>query len=137
MTPFMIRVAEVIDDPAPREDWPDLALDPAVERDIGTGTDRQIAIRSYAEQLVCEANAVIGDEADHLSLDDEVGRDMLAFNIRYRGRAVRISLLYAEHRAYGQIVGDGIEDTEPRELSGPEAVDDLVVLLILESSVTH
>ena len=115
----------------------DLTYVDAVARDIGTGTDRQIAIRSYAEQLVCEANAVLLAEGDHLSLDDEVGAEELAFNIRYRGRAARVSLMYADHMAYGQIVGDGIEASEPRELDGPEALPDLLLLLLMESGLTH
>ncbi|WP_313566038.1 hypothetical protein [Mobilicoccus sp.] len=133
MTPFMLRVAEAFDERVDEEEWPSPHLRPARAWDIGTGTDRQVAIRSYAEQLVCEANAVISTEADHLSLDDEVGHEELAFNIRYRGRAARVSLMYADHLAYGQIVGDGIARSEPSELSGPEALPDLLMLLILES----
>lgn len=133
MTPFMVRVADAFDEPLDAEDWPTPSLRPAQAWDIGTGTDRQVAIRSYAEQLVCEANAVITEAADRLSLDDEIGREELAFNIRYRGRAARVSLMYAEHKAYGQIVGDGLVTDGPRELDGPEALPDLIMLLILES----
>lgn len=137
MTPFMLRVAELVGADSDDADLPEVDTIPARSWDVGTGTDRQIAIRSLAEQLVCEANAVLVDEADHLTLDDEVGGEELAFNVRYRGRQARVSTSYVGHRAYGQIVGDGLPSGEPRELSGPDALPDLLVRLLIESGITH
>lgn len=48
-----------------------------------------------------------------------------------------MSTSYLGHRAYGQIVGDGIQSDEPRELVGPEALPDLIMLLMVSSGVTH
>jgi hypothetical protein len=137
MTPFMTRVAELVGADTDPDELPTPEMIPARSWDVGTGTDRQIAIRSLAEQLVCEANAVLVEAGDHLSLDDEVGGEELAFSIRYRGRAARVSTSYLGHRAYGQIIGDGLDTHEPRELAGPEALPDLIMLLIVESGVTH
>lgn len=137
MTPFMVRVAEAVGVDAEPEEMPVPATRAVVPTDVGEGTDRQIAIRSLAEQLVCEANAVLEHEDDHLTLVDEVGGSELAFSVGFRGRAARVSTRYLGGTAYGQIVGDGIESSEPRELVGPEALPDLIMLLLLESGMVH
>lgn len=137
MTPFMHRVAEVIGTDAEPEDLPTPATQPSVAYAVNEGTDRQIAIRSYAEQLVCEANAVLDAQDDHLALIDEVGGSELAFTIEFRGRGARVSTRYLGGAAYGQLVGDGLGTSEPRELVGPNALPDLIMLLILESGAAR
>ncbi len=137
MTPFMLRVAEVVGADTDPDELPVPETRLSHPWDLGLGTDRQIAIRSLAEQLVCEANAVLVEAGDHLALDDEVGGSELAFSIRYRGRQARVSTSYLDHQAYGQIIGDGLPTGEARELAGPEALPDLIMLLILESGLTH
>ena len=76
MTPFMLRVAEIVG--TPQDQLPELdELAPMPETRIsrriatGTGADRQVAIRSLAEQLVSEANAILGQADDRLQLVDE------------------------------------------------------------------
>ena len=66
MTPFMQRVAELVG--TPEEDLPGVEEiapmpDTRISRRIatGTGADRQVAIRSLAEQLVSEANAILAE----------------------------------------------------------------------------
>ncbi len=137
MTPFMVRVAELIGSDIDPEDMPQVATQPSVAYAVNEGTDRQIAIRSLAEQLVCEANAVLDVADDHLSLEDEVGGSELAFTIHYRGRGARVSTRYLGGAAYGQIVGDGVATVEPRELVGPEALPDLLMLLLVESGAAR
>ena len=100
---------------------------------MNEGTDRQTAIRSLTEQLICEANSVLDAADDHLSLEDEVGGAELAFTIHYRGRGARVSTRYLGGAAYGQIGGAGAPSHEPRESVGTEAVPDLTTLLLLES----
>ncbi|WP_295700143.1 hypothetical protein [Lapillicoccus sp.] len=103
----------------------------------GTGADRQVAVRSMAEQLVCEANAVLDESDDHLALVDETLPSELAFEVRYRGRAARVSTTFADGAAYGRLVGDGFESELPQELDGPTALPDLIVRLLLESGINH
>jgi hypothetical protein len=114
----------------------------------GTGADRQVAIRSLAEQLVCEANAVLssagssisgagGAGDDHLVLFDETLPNELAFNVTYHGRAVRVSTTFEDGTAYARLVGDGFESEVPQELDGPDALPDLLVRLLVESGVTR
>lgn len=137
MTPFMIRVAEAVGMDFEAEEWPVPATRPSVATPVNEGTDRHVNLRAYAEQLVCEANAVLDHADDHMSLVDEFGGEELAFLIRYHGRAVRVSTRYLGGAAYGQLVGDGIPHEEPRELEGPQAIPDLLMMLLLESSLTR
>ncbi|GAB3062328.1 hypothetical protein GCM10027053_25960 [Intrasporangium mesophilum] len=143
MTPFMLQVAELAG--AREADVEPVAPMPATRISqriaTSTGADRQVAIRSLAEQLVCEANAVLSSTLaprdDHLTLFDETLPSELAFNVTYRGRAVRVSTTFEDGTAYARLVGDGFESEVPRELDGPDALPDLLVRLLVESDVTH
>ncbi|HKX66505.1 MAG TPA: hypothetical protein VJN29_04715 [Intrasporangium sp.] len=139
MTPFMLRVVDTVggldEDVEPIAPMPMTRISQRIA--TGTGADRQVAIRSLAEQLVCEANAVLpssprgGDE--HLTLFDETLPHELAFNVGYRGRAARVSTTFEDGMAYGRLVGDGFESELPQELDGPDALPDLLIRLLVES----
>ncbi|MGW7410442.1 hypothetical protein ACWGI9_43415 [Streptomyces sp. NPDC054833] len=133
MTPFMLSVAEVLgQDPAAGAP-PVPGTRPSEPTSTGTGADRQVAVRALAEQLVCEANAVLAEADDHLALTDELSVGELAFSVHYRGRTARVSTRFSDGTAYGRLVGDGLTATEPRELNGPEALTDLLLMLLVES----
>jgi hypothetical protein len=139
MTPFMLRVVDTMD--GLDEDVEPIAPMPATRISqriaTGTGADRQVAIRSLAEQLVCEANAVLSSSPtsdEHLTLFDETLPHELAFNVGYRGRAARVSTTFEDGMAYGRLVGDGFESELPQELDGPDALPDLLIRLLVESS---
>ena len=144
MTPFMVRVADLVG--MPQNQLEEAALDTLAPMPMtrisqriatSTGADRQVAIRSLAEQLLCEANAVLADSDDHLSLTDETLPSELAFSVGYRGRAARVSTTFEDGTAYGRLVGDGFESELPQELDGPDALPDLLIRLLVESGVTH
>lgn len=138
MTPFMMRVAELIGADVDEPDEPlryRTRLSAGVPANVGA--DRHVAIRSLAEQLLCEANAVLTDSEDHLTLFDEVADGELAFSVSYRNRAVRISTRFADGIAYGRLVGDGVEPGPAQELEGPEAVADLLILLLVAAGLPH
>jgi hypothetical protein len=133
MTPFMVRVAEALGDDVDPDDLPTVALRPSVYRTTGKGNDIHVAYRGLTEQLVCEANAVLANEDDHMSLvDDVVGNEML-YSVYYRGRAAVISTVFGEGTAYGRVVADGLDNSEPHELASRESVEDLLLLLLMES----
>ncbi len=137
MTPFMLRVADLIGeegDPEPTP-MPQTRLSRRIA--TGTGADRQVAVRSLAEQLVCEANAVMAASDERLTLSDETLPHELAFAIGYRGRAARVSTTFEDGTAYGRLVGDGFESELPVELEGPDALPDLIIRLLAESGLTH
>ncbi len=146
MTPFMQRVAELAEvDPADLDDLEALAPMPQtrISQRINTshGADRHVAIRSLAEQLVCEANAVLTSRhefsADALSLTDEVLSQELAFVVGFRGRGARVSMTFVDDQAYGRLVGDGFESELPRELESADDVPDLLIRLLVESGINQ
>ncbi|MEA5153379.1 hypothetical protein [Raineyella sp.] len=134
MTFFMHRLAEVLGAPEPQE-APRPALRPAVLVARNEGTDRQVALRSLAEQLVCEANAVIEDPASHLDLVDEVGGEDLAFTISCRDHRARVSTHFSGGRTLGRIISADLPAGEPQELAGPEALPDLLVRLVVAAGL--
>ncbi|WP_395696204.1 hypothetical protein [Nocardioides sp.] len=137
MTPFMMRVADLVGAEGDPEVTP-MPLTRISQRiATSTGADRQVAVRSLAEQLVCEANAVLSASDDHLTLSDETLPQELAFSVGYRGRAARVSTTFEDGTAYGRLVGDGFESELPVELDGPDALPDLLVRLLVESGLPH
>ena len=133
MTPFMVRVAEMLGADVDDVDLPVPALRPAQYRPVNKGNDIHHAYRGLTEQLVCEANALLAEEDDHLSLVDDVVGNELMYSVYYRGRAAVISTVFGDGKAYGRVVADGLDNTEPHELAGPESVEDLLLLLLMES----
>ena len=139
MTPFMVRVAELIGAETDEVDEVPLQYKtrPSMAMPANVGADRHVAIRALAEQLLCEANAVLADSEDHLALFDEVGDGELAFDVTYRNRAVRVSTRFEDGVAYGRLVGDGVEPGSARELESPDAVADLLILLLTSAGLPH
>ena len=134
MTPFMIQVAELIGaDPGDDAELPVPATRPVMARPVGVGNDLYVAIRGLTEQLVCEVNALLADEDDHMSLVDDVVGNELMFTVYYRGRAAVVTTSFVGGQTYGRVVADGLDNSEPRELAGTESVQDLLLLLLLES----
>ena len=126
MTPFMTRVAEFVGTPDPDEELDVPAIssrrttmpETRISRRVatGTGADRHVALRSLAEQYVCEANAVLGTRRYHLDLVDEALPHELAFTVTYGEQGARCSTTF--------------EDEAARELEGPDALPDLLVRLM-------
>ena len=133
MTPFMVRVAEALGEDVDPTDLPMPATIPSGARSKGVGNDRHVAIRGLTEQLLCEVNAILADEDDHMTLVDDVVGNELMFTVFYRGRAAVVTTGFVGGQTYGRVVADGLDNTEPRELAGPESVQDLLLLLLLES----
>ncbi len=137
MTPFMLRVAEIVGAQVEPDALPMPATRLSRRIATGTGADRQVALRSLAEQLVCEANAVLGAADDQLALVDETLPSELAFSVTCRGRRARVSTAFADGTAIGRLIGDGFDSEAPVELDSPDALPDLLVRLLLESGVRH
>jgi hypothetical protein len=137
MTAFMQRIATIVGSDSDPERIPMPATRISERIATSTGADRQVAIRSLAEQLVSEANAVLDQSDDRLALIDETLPHELAFEVVYRGRAARVSTTFVNGTAYGLLVGDGFEYELPAELDGPQALPDLIVRLLLESGINH
>jgi hypothetical protein len=126
MTPFMLSVQGLLDGaPAPQAATVASAPGP-----IPAATDTQVIVRSLAEQLVSEANAVLRGHGDVIRLDDEVGPGGLTFTLGYRERSARVQTAMSGRSALVRLVIDGQADDQPRQLSSAGELQALVLSLI-------
>jgi hypothetical protein len=126
VTPFMHSVQELLDgEPAPR-----VATVPSTPGPIPTATDTQVIVRSLAEQLVSEANAVLRGHGDVIRLEDEVGPGGLAFTLGYRERSARVQTAMSGRSALVRLIIDGKAGDQPRQLSSEGELQALVLSLI-------
>lgn len=130
MTEFMIRVADALEDPSTAQPAPEVRT--SVPRTVGHGAHEMVELRSLAEQLVCEANAVLAPVGREILLEDETGSEHLAFVLRTGKTWARIVTCFEDRQSFGQLVTSRY--VGPRyELVGPEALPDLIVALVTAS----
>jgi len=101
---------------------------------VGQGADRYVAVRSLAEQLVCEANAVLPPEAV-LTLSDEVADGRLDFTITCATHRARVSTTFGGGESLGRLLRPGQAEGAPVELEDSDALPDLIVSLLVEAGV--
>lgn len=105
MTPFMVRVGEVAGGGI-RPGGPAVAA--VVPRTVASALHRQVAARGMAEQLVAEANAVLGPDAFELT-----DHSALAFTVRHGDRSADITTTIATtiagSRATASLDGTAVE----------------------------
>lgn len=126
MTPFMLSVQGLLDG----EPAPPVATVPSAPGPIPAATDTQVIVRSLAEQLISEANAVLRGHGDLIRLDDEVGPDGLTFTLGYRDRSARVQTAMSGRTALVRLVMDGRAEDGPRQLSSQGELQALVLSLI-------
>jgi hypothetical protein len=126
VTPFMVAVRELLD--GARAVAPH--TQPSRRRPVPEATDTQVVIRSLAEQLVCEANAVLVDHGDTISLIDDSGPDEFAFTLGYRDRSARIKTTLSGRTGIAELAFAGTPATENRELGGEDELRALVLTLL-------
>ncbi|GAA4671801.1 hypothetical protein [Gordonia humi] len=132
MTPFMWRVQELLEGDAGQA--PD--TEPSIEVSVAEGTDTQVIVRSLAEQLVSEANAVLawhaGENPREVTLVDETGPGTLAFTLACGDRSARIETQITGHTATAQLIDDDAPAAEPRRLTDEDQLQSLVLELIAD-----
>ena len=126
MTPFMHHVQALLDGAAA----PRAITAPSEPRPVPVATDSQVIVRSLAEQLVSEANAVLRGHGDLISLDDQVGPGGLAFTLGYRDHSARVQTTVSGRSAVACLVIDGQAGQQPHMLSGENELQALVLSLI-------
>lgn len=128
MTPFMMRVSEVLDLPTD-VDLPD--IQPSRPQPAAIGAEDHVECRSLAEQLVCEANVVLSSAGrKRVELVDEAGPRELAFTISFEDREARIVTNFGHAAAVGHLYGVGTRHLGNVELAGADQVERLILLLI-------
>lgn len=127
MTPFMVRVTEALDGttPAGRP-----AVKPSATKPVPIGADDQVALRSVAEQLVSEANAVLSEGQRQIDLVDQLVEGQLGFAMSYGRRNVVVRTRFAGDTALAELQGVGGRCTSRVELDGPDQLEALILLLL-------
>ena len=128
MTPFMMRVSEVLDLPTD-VDLPDIRS--SRSQPAAIGAEDHVECRSLAEQLVCEANVVLSSAGrPRMELTDEAGPKELAFTISFEDRQARIVTNFGHAAAVGHLYGVGTRRLGNVELADADQMENLILLII-------
>jgi hypothetical protein len=130
MTPFMFAVQELLDGNHP----PQYRTELSRPESVAEATHTQVEIRSLAEQLVSEANAVLREHGNTITLVDDCGPRELAFTMGYGDRAARVRTALTGRTAVAQLLIPGQPAGEPRRLTNDDELQALVLSLLAESS---
>ncbi|MGW1616505.1 hypothetical protein ACWCQZ_45130 [Streptomyces sp. NPDC002285] len=126
MTPFMLSVKALMEGDRPPEPETELSR----TRPVAIATDVQVIVRSLAEQLVCEANAILREHGTTLSLVDDLGPGGLAFTVDYGDRSARVQTKISDRIAVSCVVASGLTSDEPRQLTSEDEMRALLLSLI-------
>jgi len=128
MTPFMLRVSDVLDLPTD-VDLPDIQASRRLPAALGA--NEHVECRSLAEQLVCEANVVLtANDRERIELTDDVRLGQLSFSMSFGDRQARIVTNIGHEVAVGHLYGIGSRHLGNVELTGADQVEKLILLLI-------
>ncbi|MDA8070243.1 MAG: hypothetical protein M0Z40_13735 [Actinomycetota bacterium] len=131
MTPFMDAVVRCVDEGGP---VPEVMRQTSRSWPTATGTQRHAELRLLAEQLVCEANAVLPGDS-HISLVDVTSPSALEFELACQDRAVRVTTRFAGSYATTEL-GEGLFGERGTELCGPEQLEMVLLRLVVSSIQT-
>ena len=126
-TPLMLRVRDVLDG-ADRSVPLRLRLSPL--HPIAEATDEWFYLRARSEQVIAEANAMIGDRTAHVDLEDEYGTGQLGFVLRRGDHSVRICMGQAGREAWVELQRPSVADGGPVAPEDQDVLEDLVVELV-------
>ena len=128
-TPLMLRVRDVLDG-ADRSAPLRLRVSPI--QPIADATDEWFYLRARSEQVLAEANAMIGDRTEQVDLDDEYGTGQLGFVLRRGGHSVRICMGQTGRQAWVELQRPSAVDEAPVEPEDQDVLEDLVIQLLAD-----
>jgi hypothetical protein len=126
-TPFMLRVRDVLDG---ADGAAPLRLRPSAVHPVAAATDEWFYLRARSEQVLAEANAMIGSRRAPVDLQDEYGTGRLGFVLRHGDRSVRIALGQIGRQARVEMQRPYVDDLRTLEPEDPGVLEDLVVELL-------
>lgn len=129
MTPFMFAVQELLDG----TEAPGYQTEPSAPVPVAAAAHTQVEVRSLAEQLVSEANAILREHGDAISLVDDSGPDELAFTMGYQDRSARVRTMLSGRTAVAELLIPGLTEGERRQLSTEDELRALVLSLLAGS----
>lgn len=128
-TPLMLRVRDVLDG-ADRTAPLRLRVSPV--QPIAHATDEWFYLRARSEQVVAEANAMVGDRTSHVDLQDEYGTGQLGFILQRGHRSVRICMSQTGREGWVELQRSAAADDLPVEPEDQDVLEDLVVALLAD-----
>jgi len=131
VTPFMFAVQELLDG----SHAPGYRTEPSHSESVAVAAHTQVQIRSLAEQLVCEANAILRAHGDAITLIDDSGTGELSFSLGYRDRTARVRTALSGRTALAQLLISGHFKDEQCRLTNEDELRALV-LSLLDASPT-
>ncbi|MCC3313788.1 hypothetical protein [Nocardia africana] len=130
MTSFATDVAAALHAHAGTPSWP--ATRPSMPKSPQRGAEDHIVLRTAAEQLVAEANAVLGAGGHRITFDDESGPGRLGFRLGFGSGSARIVTTFVRDYAITRLLGDGLRSAAPRELAGTAELHALITFLVAD-----
>lgn len=126
MTPFMFAVQGLLDG----DEAPEYRTEPSRPESVARATHTQVEVRSLAEQLVSEANAILRELGGAITLVDDSGPGELAFTLGYADRTARVRTALSGRTAVAQLLIPGQPEGEPRRLTDEHELQALVLGLL-------
>ncbi|MDI3313832.1 MAG: hypothetical protein QJR12_05955 [Mycobacterium sp.] len=130
-TPFMLRVRDALSGTSAAPGT--LQFEPSGTCSIAVAVDEWMELRAYAEQMIAEANAMLDADTERITLRDEYGTGVLAFELSWRGHRFRL-LVHRDplgHTARLE-VGDDLH-AQPEKPAGRKALDDVIVDMLTQA----
>jgi hypothetical protein len=128
-TPLMLRVRDMLDG-ADRSAPLRLRVSPI--HPIADATDEWFYLRARSEQVIAEANAMIGSRAAQVDLEDEYGTGQLGFVLRRGDRSARICMGQTGRQGWVELQRPSAGGELPVEPEDQEVLEDLVVQLLAD-----
>lgn len=133
-TPFMLRVRDAVSGNVP-DGLSEMQVEPSENTSIAVAVDEWVGLRTYAEHMISEANAMLDPGAERIELFDECGGGVLAFQILWNGRGYRLFIDPSPDGHRGRIesgIGSRVIAEKP---SDQHAIDDLIIDMLARSTI--
>lgn len=135
MTEFMLRIHDLAR-PGRATSAPRPALEEATFLSTGMGAHEQVENRAYAEQLVCEANAILAPAGlPTIELHDLCGTVDQVFTVRVGRQWAQFATRFDGGRSRSELIGSSVPDwtSAPVKLVDAAALEDFIVELVADS----
>lgn len=130
LTPYMVRVREAM---SGGDASSTLQYRLARPQSIALAIDQWFNLRTRAEHIISEANAMLDPGSDHISLTDEFGTGHLSFTLQWRDREVNLAVeRLGLHEGMVVLRSDEFTPRDAGQVSpeGDRFMDELAVSLI-------
>ena len=136
-TPFMLRVREAVSGNS--EVLSQMQVETSENCSIALAVDEWVGLRTYAEHIISEANAMLDPGSERVELVDEYGTGVLAFHISCNGRGYRLFVDQSADGHRGRIETGYDNRPISEKPVDVRALDDLIVDMLSQptTGTTH